>query len=135
MQFGWPSSLRSRSEIVVNLRAGTARSGLAHLPEVVFFVEPDDALARNAGFRGPQLFGFVVFTKNGDPEPFRGKLELLRQQFPGESDGFVLEVVAEGKVPQHFEECLVAPRVADVVEVVVLSAGADRLLSMLSPRL
>ena len=85
--------------------------------------------SRNCGFRGPEFFGFVVFAENGHPEPFRGKLELLREQFPGESNGFVLEVVAEGKVPQHFEECLMAPRVADVVEVVVLSPGAYNLLT------
>ena len=117
----------------MNLRAGTARSGLAHLPEVVLFVEPDNPLSRNASFRGPQLFGFVVFTENGNPEPFRGKLELLREQFPGESNGFLLEVIAEGKVPQHFEECLVAPRVADVIEVVVLPPGSYDLLTCCRP--
>jgi len=66
-------------------------------------------------------------------EPFRGKFELLRQQFPGESNGFVLEVIAKGEVPQHFEECLVAPRVAHVVEVVVLSPGSYNLLTCCRP--
>ncbi len=31
------------AEIVMNFRAGTARTGFAHLPEVIFFIEPEDA--------------------------------------------------------------------------------------------
>ena len=40
----------------------------------------------------------------------------------------LLEIVAEGKIAEHLEESVMAARVADVVEIVVLAAGADALL-------
>ena len=44
-------------------------------------------------------------------------------------DRLVLEIVAEGEIPEHFEEGVVARGVADIVEVVVLAAGADAFLA------
>jgi hypothetical protein len=46
------------------------------------------------------------------------------------ADGFLLEVVAEGPVAEHLEERVVIGVEADVVEVVVLAAGADALLGV-----
>ena len=40
----------------------------------------------------------------------------------------LLEIIAEGKIPQHFEERVMAAGVADVVQIVVLAAGANALL-------
>jgi hypothetical protein len=40
----------------------------------------------------------------------------------------VLEIVAEREVAQHLEEGVVARRVADVFQVVVLAAGAHAFL-------
>ena len=54
----------------------------------------------------------------------------LGEQFPGHLDGALLEVIAEGPVAEHFEEGVVAAGAADVVEVVVLAAGADALLGV-----
>ena len=39
-----------------------------------------------------------------------------------------LEVIAEGEVAEHLEKRVVAARVADVLEIVVLAAGAHALL-------
>ena len=44
-------------------------------------------------------------------------------------DRLILEIVAEREIPQHFEEGVVARGVADIVEVVVLAAGADAFLA------
>ena len=46
----------------------------------------------------------------------------VRDQFPGERDGVALEVVAEGEIAQHLEKRVVPPGIADVFEIVVLSA-------------
>jgi penicillin-binding protein 1A len=43
-------------------------------------------------------------------------------------DRLFLEVIAEGEIPQHLEEGVVARGVADIVQVVVLAAGAHALL-------
>ena len=42
----------------------------------------------------------------------------------------MLEVVAEGPVPEHFEKGVVVGVVADVLEVVMLSSGADAFLGV-----
>ena len=47
---------------------------------------------------------------------------------PGELDGALLEIVAEGEIAEHLEEGVVARGVADIVEVVVLAAGAHAFL-------
>ena len=48
-------------------------------------------------------------------------------------DRFLLEVVAEAPVAEHLEEGVVVGVLADVVEVVVLAAGADALLRVRRP--
>ena len=40
----------------------------------------------------------------------------------------VLEIIAETEVSEHFKERVMTRRVADVIKVVVLAAGADALL-------
>ena len=57
----------------------------------------------------------------------------FREQFPRPGDRFLLEVVAEGPVAEHLEEGVVVGVLADVVEVVVLAAGADALLRVGGP--
>ena len=54
--------------------------------------------------------------------------EVLGEELPGEGDRVLLEVVAEGEVAEHLEERVVAGGEADVLEVVVLAAGAHALL-------
>ena len=49
-------------------------------------------------------------------------------QPPGEVDRPFLEIVAEREIAEHLEEGEVARGVADIVEVVMLAAGADAFL-------
>ena len=44
-------------------------------------------------------------------------------------DGLLLEIIAEGKIAEHFEEGVVAIGEADIFEVVVLAAGANAFLA------
>ena len=57
-----------------------------------------------------------------------GQAEILRQQVPRQLDRAFLEVVAEREVAQHLEEGVVAGGVADILEIVVLAAGAHAFL-------
>ena len=114
--------------IVEDLRARTARAAVAHGPEVVGGGDADDALVGQPGDLLPQIEGLVVLGIDGDPQPVTRQRELLGHQIPGELDGEILEVVAERKVAEHLEKRVVARRVADVVQVVVLAAGAHALL-------
>src|SRR5262249_50224601 len=54
-----------RSHVVVDFRAGAAWTGLAHLPEVVLFVEPEDAILRNTRDLLPEFLRLVVLAENG----------------------------------------------------------------------
>ena len=112
----------------MDLRAGAAGAGVAHLPEVVFFIEAENAVFRDARDLLPEALGFVVFAEDGDVELVFGEAVIFRDEVPGELDGFGFEVVAEGEIAEHFEERVVAAGVADVFEIVVFAAGADAFL-------
>ncbi len=112
--------------VVEDLGVGAARAGVAHGPEVL--LQPHDAVVAEAGDFLPQLRGVLVLGMDRDHQPVHRKAQVAVDEGPGQLDGAFLEVVAEGEVAEHLEEGLVAAGVADVVQVVVLAAGADALL-------
>ena len=95
------------------------------LPEVVFLAESHDVRRVAAYFIFPDAVRLVVVFVDGRPEELRRDLEFLRQEFPCPRDCLALEVIAEGEVAEHLEECAVARGVTDAVEV----GGADALLA------
>ena len=119
---------RTGAQVVVNLGTRAARTGLAHLPEVVLLVEPEDAALGDAGHLLPQLFGLVVLAKDGDVQLVFGKAVILGDQVPGEFDGVGFKIVAEREIAQHFEEGVMAAGVADVFQVVMFAARAHAFL-------
>jgi hypothetical protein len=84
----------------------------------------------------PKLVSFLVARnaflplKNGDVELVFGQTKPLRRgnQLPGERDRIALEVVAKAEIAQHFEEGVVAAGEADILQVVMLAAGAHAFL-------
>ncbi len=78
--------------------------------------------------------GLVVVGEHGDEQALLVEREIAGQQLPGEQDGALLEIVAEGEIAEHLEEGVVARGVADIVEVVVLAAGAHAFLRRGHPR-
>ena len=131
-----------RGHVDMEFGAGTAGSGFAHHPEVVFDVSVDDVDFRiEPGFfkmSGPEVPGFLIelgwvaFGRSidGGVKPVGGESPALDDEFPRPVDGFFFEVVAEGPVPEHFEKGVVVGVVADILEVVVLAAGADAFLGI-----
>ena len=117
-----------RTAIDVDLRARSARTRLAHLPEVVLVAEALDAVHRDADLVVPDLLRLFVAVVDGDPELVAVEAEHLGDELPRPRDGVGLEVVAEAEVAEHLEEHEVPLRATDVVEVVVLAAGAGALL-------
>jgi hypothetical protein len=57
-----------------------------------------------------------------------GRPSVFGQELPGEADRLALEVVAEAEVAEHLEEGVMPGGVADVLQVVVLAAGAHAAL-------
>jgi hypothetical protein len=121
--------------VVEDLGAGAAGAGVAHRPEVVGGVaralvvaDADDAVLRHADVVVPDVVGFVVLGIHRDPQLLGRQLQDVGEEFPGVLDRVLLEVVAEAEVAQHLEEGVVARGVADVLQVVVLAAGAHAAL-------
>src|SRR5439155_1646598 len=117
----------SRETVKVDLAARSAWPGRAHGPEVVLLAEPEDALLADAD-RSPEALCLVVVAEHRDHQPLGAQRQRPGDELPGPGDRLLLEVVAEGEVPQHLEEGVMARREADVLEVVVLPSGADALL-------
>ena len=114
--------------VVEDFRARAARAGVAHRPEIVRGRDADDPPLRQAGDLLPQVEGLVVLGIDGDGKPLRRQAEFLGDQIPGELDGAILEIVAEREIAEHLEEGVMPRGVADIVEVVVLAAGAHAFL-------
>ena len=114
--------------VVEDLRAGSAGTGVAHRPEIVAGGDADDALVGEPGDLLPEGGRLVVGVIDGDQEARGREAEIAGEQPPGELDGALLEIVAEGEIAEHLEEGVVARGVADIVEVVVLAAGAHAFL-------
>src|SRR5260370_40840397 len=131
--FGFARSGRTARDpgpmVVENLAARTAGARVGHLPEVIALVfrasglvaDADTALFRHADLLPPEIVGLVILVIHRRPQAFRRQLVLLGQQIPGIADRIALEVVAEGEVAEHLEEGVMARRVTDVLEVVVLA--------------
>ena len=124
------------AEVYVDLAAGAAGAGVAHLPEVVVLV-PKEYLLRGEMLH-PGLAGLLV---EGGPvlggafedrhvEVLRVYLVDFGQELPCEVYRFGLEVVAEAPVAEHLEHRVVVGVVAYLLEVVVLAADAEALLGI-----
>ena len=117
-----------RPQVVVQFRAGAARTRVAHLPEVVLVPHAPDARLRDRGAFQPEVEGVVVVVVDRGPQAAGLQAEVSGHPLPGEVDRVALEVVAEGKVPEHLEEGVVARGPPHFLEVVVLAADAEAFL-------
>ena len=122
--------------------AGAAGACLTHHPEVIFPVAGNDVDGGIEPLRAEQLRpeGVCLLVKgsgvagcgavNRGIETLRRELPTLNEQFPGPGDRLLLEVIAKGPISQHLEEGVVVSVEPDILEVVMLAAGADALLGV-----
>ena len=111
------------------LRTRPARAIVAHRPEIVLGGDADDAAVGQAGDLLPQREGVVIGMVHRHRQPLGRDAPFLRDEVPREADRAFLEIVAEREISQHFEERMVPRRIADIIEIVVLAAGAHALLA------
>ena len=109
-----------------DFRAIAARPRGAHRPEIAFMA--DDPVVGKAGDLLPQLTRLIVGGIDRDQQLVLGQADHLGDEVPGKGDGLFLEIIAEGEIPQHLEESVMPGGIADIVQVVVLAAGADAFL-------
>ena len=81
-----------------------------------------------AGDLGPERGRLFVLGKTVTSSLSLRQPEFLGQQVPGELDRALLEIIAEREIAEHLEEGVVARGVADILEIVVLAAGAHAFL-------
>src|ERR1700722_18685315 len=120
-------------EIDVDLRAGTTRARVRHLPEVVRFAQSVDPRIRQPRDLPPQRPRLVIGAKHGDAQMLLGDLQLAGDELPREADRVALEVVAEREIAEHLEKRVVTRGVPYLLEIVVLAASSHTLLGSRRP--
>ena len=133
-----------RGQVHVQLGTGAAGAGFTHHPEIILHVPVHDLHVRvqPAGTEQlrPVIPGLLVKLSGialalvrrvyGGVQPFRREPPPFHHQLPGPPDGFLLEIIPEGPVPQHFKKRMVVGIITHILQVVVLAAGADALLGV-----
>lgn len=114
--------------VIEDFRTGTARTGIAHRPEVIAGRNTNDTVVGETGDLLPEIKSLVVGVIDRHEKAVLVDAELASDQVPGVADCFFLEIITEGEVAEHFKESVVTCRVTDIVEVVVLATGANALL-------
>src|SRR5262249_30661352 len=117
-----------RSVIVKDFRAWAARAELAHLPEIIRACDADDLCLWQSRDPLPEVKRVVIVDVDRDRQPFRREVELSGDEIPGKLDGAFLEIISKREITQHFEKGVMARRIADIVEIVVLAACAHAFL-------
>ena len=126
---------------VVHLGTRTARTGLAHLPEIVRLVQPNYPFRGKIRHLRPERFRLLVRRQSvgGVTAEYRGaesvpgQLPDFGQQFPGPRDGLTFEIVSERPVAQHFEKRMVLRTEPHLFQVVVMPRYADAFLGIHGP--
>ena len=83
----------------------------------------------------PDVVGLVVGVVDRHPELVLRQLVDVGQQIPGVWNRLLLEIIAERKISEHLEERVVARRIPDVLEIIVLAARANAALRGGRPRI
>ena len=119
--------------VIEDLGARPARARRPHPPEVVVAGDADDPVFRQPRHLFPDAGGLIVSVIDGDAQLVLVDGEVLRQQFPGEGNGLLLEIVAKAEVAQHLEKRVVPRGVTHIVEVIVLAARPHAFLRRRRP--
>lgn len=114
--------------IVEDLGTWAARTGLSHRPEIVRGRDAYDPVFGQTRDFPPEPESLVIFGKDGDEEALLVEAVLLGDKVPRKLDGHILEIVAKRKIAEHFKEGVMPGRIADIVEIVMLSACPHALL-------
>ena len=126
----------SRTTIEMNLRARSARTCVAHFPEVIMLVAVDDVVGRNV--LQPVACSLIIADKilfrtaleDRHIEVLRVELQHINEVFPRHIDGSLLEIVAERPVAEHLEHRVVIGIMPDFFQIIMLSADTQTLLAV-----
>ena len=118
-----------RAVIVENLAARTAGAGVAHLPEIGASRPSRVQRVGSMPISSVQIRSAASSSLNTVTHSRSfGMPSVTGNEIPREMDRFALEVVAEAEIAEHLEKRVMPRGVADVLEIVVLAAGAHAAL-------
>ena len=125
----------------MDLRARSARTRVAHLPEVVVLVAVQYMIGRQV--LCPNSRSLIVTTKTfflaalkyGGIQVLRINLQYIHDILPRKVYCALLEVVAERPVAEHLEHCVVVRIMTNLLQIVVLAADAQTLLAVCHTRI
>ena len=103
-----------RAEIVKNFRVGSARA-FTDFPEIIFQFK--NSFIRQTDDIMPNIISFFIFGINGNIQFIRIKLKNFSQKLPRPGNSFLLEIITEGKIAEHFKKSMMACRTTDIIDV------------------
>ena len=115
--------------VIKDFAARTAWPRVTHRPEVIVRRDTDDTLFRKARNLAPQVERLIICVINRGRQARWIKPPFLGQQRPSMGNRLFFEIIAEREVPEHFKECVVARRVADIVQIIMLAARPHAFLA------
>ena len=114
--------------IIKNLATRATGPCIAHRPEIISGRDPDNAIFRQSGNFAPKIKGSIVVMEDGDGQSRGIKIPFLGNQAPSQFDRPVLEIITEREIAEHFEKSVMARRVADIIEIIMLAASTHAFL-------
>ena len=129
------------AQVHMNLAARATRALVAHFPEVVLLRTLQDAVFGNMLL--PEVVSLcihcqtflLVTTKNGYIKIAFVNMHHLGEKFPSIGNGLFLKVVAKRPVAQHLKHGVMVGIVSHLLQVVVLAADTQTLLSVAGTRI
>ena len=61
-------------------------------------------------------------------QPVSGQFPLFGEQCPRVQDCLLFEIISKREIPEHFKECVMPRSIADIVEIIMLTASTDAFL-------
>ena len=112
--------------VIIDFRAGAA-GACAVFPEVIFLAKTEDTIRSDADLFVPDIKRFIVFKIDRGVKTIRLKPYPFRrgEEFPAPGNRFMLEVITEREIAEHFEIGTVTGCFAYVIDI----AGTDALLA------
>ena len=84
----------------------------------------DHPLNGKADLADPEFARLVVARMHRHPQSVRIEREDAADELPRPSDSILFSVAAEAEIAEHLEQRMMPRRIADVLKIVVLAAGA-----------
>ena len=97
------------------------------MPKIVRCCDADNAAIRDAQLF-PDVIGFVIRVIDGDGQAICWDAKFLSDQIPSERDRLGFEVITKAEIAQHLEKRMVARRITNIVQIVMLAARTDAFL-------